>query len=174
MQETQHKTFEKPDEVRQFPNGHADILSIGESEVGRLVFERGWRWSNDVQPILERRAARRRISSTRERPARHPHGRRHWDDRRAGRCHLPAERSRRVGRRRRTRGRDRLVRREQLRQAKLRRRASTRRGKLICAPVSRTCLAHSRATMIHGSDRGLEGPKRSVDQGIRVASPART
>jgi hypothetical protein len=51
MQQTQHKTFEKPDEVRQFPNGHADILSIGESEVGRLVFEPGWRWSNDVQPI---------------------------------------------------------------------------------------------------------------------------
>jgi hypothetical protein len=51
MQQTQHKTFEKPDEVRQVPNGHADILSIGESEVGRLVFEPGWRWSNDVQPI---------------------------------------------------------------------------------------------------------------------------
>ena len=51
MQQTQHKTFEKPDEVRQFPNGHADILSIGESEVGRLVFDPGWRWSNDVQPI---------------------------------------------------------------------------------------------------------------------------
>ena len=34
MQETQHKKFGKPGEVRQFPNGHADIVSIGDSEVG--------------------------------------------------------------------------------------------------------------------------------------------
>ena len=51
MQETQHKRFAAPDEVREFPNGKAEILSIGGAEVGRLVFEPGWRWSNDVKPI---------------------------------------------------------------------------------------------------------------------------
>jgi len=51
MQQTQHKSFGAPDEVRDFPNGHAEIISIGDGEVGRMVFEPGWRWSNDVKPI---------------------------------------------------------------------------------------------------------------------------
>ena len=51
MQETAHKTFRSPDEDREFPNGHAEILQVGGAEVGRLVFEPGWRWSNDVGPI---------------------------------------------------------------------------------------------------------------------------
>jgi len=51
MQETAHRSFTAPDETRQFPNGRAEILSIGDGEVGRLVFEPGWRWSTDVKPI---------------------------------------------------------------------------------------------------------------------------
>lgn len=51
MQQTQHKSFGEPDEVRDFPNGRAEIVSIGDGEVGRMVFEPGWRWSNDVEPI---------------------------------------------------------------------------------------------------------------------------
>jgi len=49
--ETEHKSFQTPDETREFPHGHADILKIAGGEVGRLVFEPGWRWSNDVKPI---------------------------------------------------------------------------------------------------------------------------
>ncbi|MBV9684479.1 MAG: hypothetical protein JO046_21990, partial [Solirubrobacterales bacterium] len=49
--ETEHKSFERPDETRQFPNGKAEIVSIGGAEVGRLIFQPGWRWSNDVKPI---------------------------------------------------------------------------------------------------------------------------
>ncbi len=51
MQETEHKSFQTPDETRDFPNGRAEILGIGGGEVGRLVLEPGWRWSNDVKPI---------------------------------------------------------------------------------------------------------------------------
>ncbi len=51
MQETQHKSFQEPDELREFPNGQAEIVSIGDGEVGRMVFKPGWRWSNDVKPI---------------------------------------------------------------------------------------------------------------------------
>jgi hypothetical protein len=43
MQQTEHKTFAAPEEIRQFPNGRAEILRVGGSEVGRLVFEPGWR-----------------------------------------------------------------------------------------------------------------------------------
>jgi hypothetical protein len=50
-QETQHKSFGAPDEVRSFPNGEAQILNVGGVEIGRLVFQPGWRWSNDVKPI---------------------------------------------------------------------------------------------------------------------------
>jgi len=50
-QTTEHKSFSDADEVREFPNGQADILRIGGGEVGRMVFQPGWRWSNDVKPI---------------------------------------------------------------------------------------------------------------------------
>ena len=50
-QNTQHKSFQDPDETREFPNGKAEILSIGDAEIGRLTFRPGWRWSNDVKPI---------------------------------------------------------------------------------------------------------------------------
>jgi hypothetical protein len=50
-QQTQHKSFDAADEVRQFPNGEAQILNIGDVEIGRLVFQPGWRWSKDVKPI---------------------------------------------------------------------------------------------------------------------------
>src|SRR5438477_9191814 len=49
--ETEHKSFGSPEETRQFPHGRAEILNVGGAEVGRLVFEPGWRWSRDVKPI---------------------------------------------------------------------------------------------------------------------------
>ncbi len=51
MRTTEHRSFERPDEVREFPYGRAEILKVGEVEVGRLVFEPGWRWSEHVRPI---------------------------------------------------------------------------------------------------------------------------
>jgi hypothetical protein len=50
-QRTEHKTFSRPDEVRTFPHGRAEILGVGDAQVGRLVFEPGWRWSDDVKPL---------------------------------------------------------------------------------------------------------------------------
>ena len=50
---TEHKSFGTPDETRQFPNGRAEIIHVGGGEVGRLVLEPGWRWSNDVKPIAK-------------------------------------------------------------------------------------------------------------------------
>ena len=52
-QHTEHKTFAHPDETRSFPHGRAEILNIGNGTVGRLVFEPGWRWSNDLKPIVQ-------------------------------------------------------------------------------------------------------------------------
>ena len=50
-QTTQHKSFGKPDETRNFPNGKAELLSVGDAQIGRLVLQPGWRWSNDVKPL---------------------------------------------------------------------------------------------------------------------------
>ena len=50
-QTTEHKSFTRPEEVRQFPHGKAEILKVGGAEVGRMVFEPGWRWSTDLKPI---------------------------------------------------------------------------------------------------------------------------
>jgi len=52
-QATEHRSFQTPDETRAFPNGRAELVKIGDAQVGRLVFEPGWRWSNDVKPIAQ-------------------------------------------------------------------------------------------------------------------------
>jgi hypothetical protein len=51
MDKTEHRSFQAADEVREFPHGRAEILKVGGGEVGRLVFQPGWRWSQDVKPI---------------------------------------------------------------------------------------------------------------------------
>jgi hypothetical protein len=53
MARSEHKAFGKPDEIREFPNGNAEILNIGGGVVGRLVFQPGWRWSKDVKPLAK-------------------------------------------------------------------------------------------------------------------------
>jgi quercetin dioxygenase-like cupin family protein len=50
-QATEQRDFAQPDEVRTFPLGHADILEVGGADIGRLVFQPGWRWSEHVKPI---------------------------------------------------------------------------------------------------------------------------
>ena len=51
MAGSEQKSFDNPDEVREFPLGRAEIVKIGGGEVGRLVIEPGWRWSEHVKPI---------------------------------------------------------------------------------------------------------------------------
>jgi hypothetical protein len=50
-QSAQHKSFRDPEDVRTFPNGKAEILTVGGAEIGRLTFAPGWKWSADVKPI---------------------------------------------------------------------------------------------------------------------------
>jgi hypothetical protein len=35
MQQTEHRTFGDPDEVREFPSGRAEVLKIGASEYAK-------------------------------------------------------------------------------------------------------------------------------------------
>jgi hypothetical protein len=47
------KSIDKPDEVRQFPNGELRLVDLAGKQVGRATFEPGWRWSKDVKPIAK-------------------------------------------------------------------------------------------------------------------------
>jgi hypothetical protein len=51
MQKTAHESFDRPQERREFPHGEAQLVSIGGAQVGRMIFQPGWRWSKDLRPI---------------------------------------------------------------------------------------------------------------------------
>ena len=51
MPRLQRKGFQAPDEVRRFPSGVVDVVTLDEVWVSRFTFEPGWRWSKDVGPI---------------------------------------------------------------------------------------------------------------------------
>jgi class 3 adenylate cyclase len=51
MPRLQVKTFANPDERRSFPKGHAEVVNLDESTVGRSQWEPGWRWTTHLAPI---------------------------------------------------------------------------------------------------------------------------
>ena len=46
------KSLDKPDDTRTFSNGVAEMVTVGSTMLGRATFQPGWRWSNDVKPIV--------------------------------------------------------------------------------------------------------------------------
>lgn len=51
MAGAEQRSFDSPDEVREFPLGRVEIVRIGGGEVGRLTIEPGWRWSEHIKPV---------------------------------------------------------------------------------------------------------------------------
>src|SRR5574342_749995 len=49
----EEKSFAKADEVRVFPKGKVELITIGGATIGRATLEPGWRWSQAVQPIAK-------------------------------------------------------------------------------------------------------------------------
>jgi hypothetical protein len=64
MQKAELKSFGNPDEVREFPKGRLELLKVGGVDIGRAIFEPGWRWSTRCSRSSRRRAVKRRTSST--------------------------------------------------------------------------------------------------------------
>ncbi len=52
MGELQSKRFDEPDEVISHPKLKGQIVVLGETFVGRYVHQPGWRWSQDVKPLV--------------------------------------------------------------------------------------------------------------------------
>lgn len=46
------KRFEAPDEVRRFPRGRLELVTIGGVTIGRAIYEPGFKWSVDVSPSV--------------------------------------------------------------------------------------------------------------------------
>jgi hypothetical protein len=53
MEKAELKSFERPDEVREFPKGRVELIKVGGATIGRAIFEPGWRWATSVQPIAK-------------------------------------------------------------------------------------------------------------------------
>ena len=47
------KTFDTPDEVREFEHGKVELVTVSGKPIGRATFEPGWRWSECVGPIAK-------------------------------------------------------------------------------------------------------------------------
>jgi hypothetical protein len=54
MSHLEIKSFDKPDETREFEGkGMADIVTVLGRPIARGHFEPGWRWSENVKPIAQ-------------------------------------------------------------------------------------------------------------------------
>ena len=52
IEKSEVKSFEKPDEVRNFPSGKVELIKVGDKTIGRGIFNPGWKWSTSVKPIV--------------------------------------------------------------------------------------------------------------------------
>lgn len=47
------KSLNSPDEIRIFPKGKVELVTIGGITFGRGTFEPGWKWSTSLKPIVK-------------------------------------------------------------------------------------------------------------------------
>lgn len=52
MGASEGKSFDSPDETREFAKGKLDVVKVGGSTLGRYTLEPGWKWSESVKPIV--------------------------------------------------------------------------------------------------------------------------
>ncbi|MDQ3679455.1 MAG: cupin domain-containing protein [Actinomycetota bacterium] len=52
MADLESKNFDAPDETRTFDKGKMDLITLGETTIGRAVFEPVWKWSACLKPIV--------------------------------------------------------------------------------------------------------------------------
>jgi len=53
METIMKKNLDNPEEIRSFPKGHVEVVTIGDVTFGRGVFQPGWKWSESVKPIVK-------------------------------------------------------------------------------------------------------------------------
>ena len=40
-------------EVRRFPHAKIELVNVAGGTVGRFTLEKGWKWSNDIKPVVK-------------------------------------------------------------------------------------------------------------------------
>lgn len=49
---TEIKSIDKPDERRDFPRGHLEVVQMPGLLFGKATFEPGWRWTESLKDIM--------------------------------------------------------------------------------------------------------------------------
>jgi hypothetical protein len=52
MAGVESKSMDTPDEVRSPDKTTIDVVTVGSTEVGRLTFQPGWKWSECIKPVV--------------------------------------------------------------------------------------------------------------------------
>jgi hypothetical protein len=52
MAGVEKKSFDSPDEVRTPDKTKVSLVNLGDTAVGRAVFQPGWRWSECIKPMV--------------------------------------------------------------------------------------------------------------------------
>ena len=60
MRRLQRKSFANPDQVRNFARGRIDLIRLDDITIGRFAMQPGWRWSEDLKPVVRTRSCQLR------------------------------------------------------------------------------------------------------------------
>ena len=52
MAQLRRKSLRRPDELRPLGRGHLELVELGEAAIGRVTYQPGWRWSEDLRPVV--------------------------------------------------------------------------------------------------------------------------
>lgn len=52
MARLQRRSLRQPDEFRPVGRGTLEVVELGDTAYGRTIYQPGWRWSEDVRPIV--------------------------------------------------------------------------------------------------------------------------
>src|SRR4051794_38628701 len=52
MARLQRRNLRQPDEIRPVGRGTLEVVELGDTAYGRTTYEPGWRWTEDVRPIV--------------------------------------------------------------------------------------------------------------------------
>jgi hypothetical protein len=52
MKSIEKRSMNTPEEVRTFPLGKVELVTIGNVTFGKGTFQPGWKWSESVKPIV--------------------------------------------------------------------------------------------------------------------------
>jgi hypothetical protein len=46
------RSIDQPEDTTQFPNGEEHVVHVAGTPIGLATFQPGWRWSNDLRPMM--------------------------------------------------------------------------------------------------------------------------